>query len=142
MSGSLLLLEGVSEQEIVAELKFDGVAVSLLYRDGLLHQGATRGDGVQGDDITVNLRTIPTIPLRLDSFFARELQGSAREIEVRGEVFMRKEDFERLNDGRPDEDRFANPRNATAGTLETAGFRRSCPTQNVLCCLLSERAGG
>ncbi|NTV16823.1 MAG: NAD-dependent DNA ligase LigA [Chlorobiaceae bacterium] len=114
----LLLLEGVSDQEIVGELKFDGVAVSLLYRDGLLHQGATRGDGVQGDDITVNLRTIPTIPLRLDSFFARELQGSAREIEVRGEVFMRKEDFERLNDGRPDEDRFANPRNATAGSLK------------------------
>jgi DNA ligase (NAD+) len=114
----LLLLEGVSEQEIVGELKFDGVAVSLLYRDGLLHQGATRGDGVQGDDITVNLRTIPTIPLRLDSFFAQKLQGSDREIEVRGEVFMRKEDFDRLNEGRPDEDRFANPRNATAGTLK------------------------
>lgn len=114
----LLLLEGVQEQEIVAELKFDGVAVSLIYRDGLLVQGATRGDGVQGDDITVNIKTISTIPLRLNSALVTELQGESREIEVRGEVYMTKEDFEALNETRPEEDRFANPRNATAGTLK------------------------
>ncbi len=105
----LIALEGVDEQEMVAELKFDGVAISLLYRDGLLVRGATRGDGVQGDDITVNIRTIPTVPLKI---------GDVGEIEVRGEVFMRKEDFEQLNESRPEEERFANPRNATAGTLK------------------------
>lgn len=119
----LLREEGIEDGEMVAELKFDGVAVSLLYRDGLLVQGATRGDGVQGDDITVNLRTIPTIPLRFEASFAEKLQGSDREIEVRGEVFMRKEDFERLNESRPEEDRFANPRNATAGTLKLQDSR-------------------
>ncbi len=114
----LLLEEGIGEQEMVAELKFDGVAVSLIYRNGLLVQGATRGDGVQGDDITVNLRTISAIPLRLETPVAETYQGSDREIEVRGEVFMRKDDFARLNESRPEEDRFANPRNATAGTLK------------------------
>ena len=114
----LLVLEGVHQQEMVAELKFDGVAVSLLYRNGLLVRGATRGDGVQGDDITPNIKTIPTVLLRLpdsDTLFA---ESDDNEIEVRGEVFMRKEDFEQLNDSRPEEDRFANPRNATAGTLK------------------------
>ncbi|MCF8217243.1 MAG: NAD-dependent DNA ligase LigA [Chlorobium sp.] len=116
--GKLLKDEGVEEREMVAELKFDGVAVSLIYRDGLLVRGATRGDGIRGDDITVNLRTIGTIPLRLDSGLIAGLQGEAREIEVRGEVFIRKDDFERLNEGRLEEDRFANSRNATAGTLK------------------------
>ncbi|MEI7695278.1 MAG: NAD-dependent DNA ligase LigA [Chlorobium sp.] len=105
----LLALEGVDGQEMVAELKFDGVAISLLYRDGLLVRGATRGDGVQGDDITANIKTIPTVPLKID------FPG---DVEVRGEVFMRKEDFEQLNESRPEEDRFANPRNATAGALK------------------------
>jgi DNA ligase (NAD+) len=114
----LLLLEGVAEQEMVAELKFDGVAISLIYRDGLLVRGATRGDGRQGDDITANLKTISTIPLRLEGLFVADLQGKDREIEVRGEVYMRKDDFKWLNESRPEEDRFANPRNATAGTLK------------------------
>lgn len=114
----LLALEGVHEQEMVAELKFDGVAISLIYRDGILIQGATRGDGLQGDDITVNLKTISSIPLRLESSLVADIQADNHEIEVRGEVYMLKEDFERLNDTRPDEDRFANPRNATAGTLK------------------------
>ena len=114
----LLALEGVTQQDMVAELKFDGVAISLLYRDGMLVRGATRGDGRQGDEITVNLKTISTIPLRLDGLLVTDLQGEEREVEVRGEVFMRKEDFERLNESRPEEDRFANPRNATAGTLK------------------------
>lgn len=114
----LLHEEGIEKQEMVAELKFDGVAVGLVYRDGLLVQGATRGDGVRGDDITVNLRTISTIPLRIEASLAEKHQGPDREIEVRGEVFMRKDDFDSLNEGRPEEDRFANPRNATAGTLK------------------------
>lgn len=114
----LLHEEGIEKQEMVAELKFDGVAVALVYRDGLLVQGATRGDGVRGDDITVNLRTISTIPLRIEASLAEKHQGPDREIEVRGEVFMRKDDFDSLNEGRPEEDRFANPRNATAGTLK------------------------
>lgn len=114
----LLHEEGIEKQEMVAELKFDGVAVGLVYRDGLLVQGATRGDGVRGDDITVNLRTISTIPLRIEAPLAEKHQGPDREIEVRGEVFMRKDDFDSLNEGRPEEDRFANPRNATAGTLK------------------------
>jgi DNA ligase (NAD+) len=114
----LLLLEGVVEQQVVAELKFDGVAISLMYRDGILVRGATRGDGRQGDDITANLKTITSIPLRLESPFMDDIQSDHREIEVRGEVFMLKEDFTWLNESRPDEDRFANPRNATAGTLK------------------------
>ena len=115
----LVEAEGGGTPEYVAELKFDGVAISLLYRDGLLVRGSTRGDGRQGDEITANLRTIPSIPLRLDSpggsLFDSVVSG---EIEVRGEVYMRKDDFERLNDERPEEERFANPRNATAGTLK------------------------
>jgi DNA ligase (NAD+) len=115
----LVEAEGGGTPEYVAELKFDGVAISLLYRDGLLVRGSTRGDGRQGDEITANLRTIPSIPLRLDSpggsLFDSVVSG---EIEVRGEVYMRKADFDRLNDERPEEERFANPRNATAGTLK------------------------
>ena len=115
----LVEAEGGGTPEYVAELKFDGVAISLLYRDGLLVRGSTRGDGRQGDEITANLRTIPSIPLRLDSpggsLFNSVVSG---EIEVRGEVYMRKDDFERLNDERPEEEQFANPRNATAGTLK------------------------
>ncbi|MGC8775382.1 MAG: NAD-dependent DNA ligase LigA [Chlorobaculum sp.] len=115
----LVAAEGGSTPEYVAELKYDGVAISLLYRDGLLVRGSTRGDGRQGDEITANLRTIPSIPLRLEMpdlpLFGTALSG---EVEVRGEVYMRKDDFERLNEERPEEERFANPRNATAGTLK------------------------
>ncbi len=119
----LLALEGVHEQDMVAELKFDGVAISLMYRKGVLVRGATRGDGLQGDDITANIKTIPTIPLRLTDFGSLFAQGEESEVEVRGEVFMRKEDFEQLNDSRPEEDRFANPRNATAGSLKLQDSR-------------------
>ena len=117
----LLPEEHRDSPEFVAELKFDGVAVSLLYRDGLLVRGATRGDGSQGDDITGNIRTIRSVPLRLGNPSGsgegvERYEG--REIEVRGEVFMTKTDFAVLNEGRPEEERFANPRNATAGTLK------------------------
>ncbi|NTU91951.1 MAG: NAD-dependent DNA ligase LigA [Chlorobiaceae bacterium] len=114
----LVEAEGGSNPEFVAELKFDGVAISLLYRDGVLVRGSTRGDGTRGDDITANLKTIPAIPLRLQSAGGPLFGTMQGEIEVRGEVFMRKADFEKLNETRPEEDRFANPRNATAGTLK------------------------
>jgi DNA ligase (NAD+) len=99
----------------VAELKFDGVALALKYRDGTLVQGATRGDGTQGDDITQNVRTIRSIPLRL-----RNPKGSPANIEVRGEAFMHKKDFAAMNRQREGagEKLFVNPRNATAGTLK------------------------
>jgi DNA ligase (NAD+) len=116
--GRLLEAEGIRNRDMVAELKFDGVAVSLLYRDGFLVRGATRGDGRRGDDITLNLRTVPTVPLRLGTLDTPFSNGEGREVEVRGEVFMQKKDFTELNDTRPEEDRFANPRNATAGTLK------------------------
>ena len=101
--------------EYVAELKFDGIAVSLTYENGLLVRGATRGDGERGDNITPNIRTIRSIPLRL--FEKKGLPGN---IEVRGEVFMPKKGFEKLNRMQEsrDEKLFANPRNATAGTLK------------------------
>ncbi|MGG5252450.1 NAD-dependent DNA ligase LigA [Neobacillus sp. SM06] len=94
----------------VCELKIDGLAVSLKYEDGLFVQGATRGDGTIGEDITSNLRTIKSIPLRLRENVT---------IEVRGEAFMPKRSFEALNKAKEErgEEPFANPRNAAAGSL-------------------------
>ncbi len=99
----------------VAELKFDGVAIALKYRDGVFVQGATRGDGTQGDDITHNLRTIRSLPLRL-----RTDDPTLRTIEVRGEAFMHRDEFARMNSQRVagDERTFINPRNTTSGTLK------------------------
>ena len=96
--------------EYVCELKIDGLAVSLLYEDGQFVKGATRGDGRIGEDITVNLRTIHAIPLKLKD---------AVTLEVRGEVFMPKRSFHALNEQRSGkgEELFANPRNAAAGSL-------------------------
>ncbi|MCD6362466.1 MAG: NAD-dependent DNA ligase LigA [Synergistetes bacterium] len=98
--------------EYVAEHKIDGVSVSLVYENGVFVLGATRGDGVIGEDVTANLRTIKTLPLRL----IRNVSGK---LEVRGEVFMTKEEFARLNREREEEGLppFANPRNAAAGSL-------------------------
>ncbi len=99
----------------VAELKFDGVAISLRYRDGVFAQGATRGDGNQGDDISHNLKTIRSLPLRL------RLENRAPEtIEVRGEAFMHRAEFEEMNRQRAvaGEKTFINPRNATSGALK------------------------
>lgn len=98
----------------VVELKLDGVSVSLVYRDGALVRGATRGDGARGDDVTANIRTIRSIPLRLDP------PHDHASVEVRGEVFMPRAGFERLNHERKrsGEQPFANPRNAAAGSLK------------------------
>ena len=98
--------------EYVAELKTDGVALSLVYENSLLVRAATRGNGVQGDEVTANARTIRTVPLKL-----REPGISC---EVRGEVYMRLSDFGALNRFQESEGRtlFANPRNSTAGTLK------------------------
>lgn len=106
---------GASTVRYVCELKFDGVAVSLRYENDLLVQGATRGDGTQGDDITQNLKTIRSIPLRL-----RSAGNGYSSVEVRGEVYMKRADFQRMNEERElaGEKTFVNPRNSAAGTLK------------------------
>ena len=104
---------GKDEIEYAAEPKFDGLAISLLYDSGRFVQGATRGDGYTGEDVTANLRTVRSIPLKL-----RGARPPAS-IEVRGEIIMYKADFERLNVRQRErgEKEFANPRNAAAGSL-------------------------
>jgi DNA ligase (NAD+) len=105
--------------EYVAELKFDGLAISLRYEHGVLVQAATRGDGEVGEDVTQNIRTVGQIPLKLHG---RDIPPV---LEVRGEVYMRRDDFERLNEsqrekiagGAKNEKTFVNPRNAAAGAV-------------------------
>jgi DNA ligase (NAD+) len=113
---------GLSEADpavnYVAELKFDGLAMSLRYENGVLVQAATRGDGETGEEVTANIRTIGQIPLRLPD-------NAPAVLEVRGEVYMRRDDFEALNErqrqriaaGRKGEKTFVNPRNAAAGAV-------------------------
>ena len=98
--------------DMVCELKIDGLAVSLIYENGVLVQGATRGNGTTGEDVTRNLRTIRTIPLSLKGFVPMHL-------EVRGEVYLPIEEFRRLNEDRAEkgEPLYANPRNTGAGTI-------------------------
>ncbi|HNG65672.1 MAG TPA: NAD-dependent DNA ligase LigA [Thauera aminoaromatica] len=95
-----------------AELKFDGLAISLRYEDGVLVQAATRGDGETGEDVTSNVRTVKAIPLRL-------LGEAPPVLEVRGEIYLRRDDFERLNARQAEagEKIFVNPRNAAAGSI-------------------------
>jgi len=99
--------------EYAVEPKFDGLAVALHYQRGIFVQGATRGDGSSGEDVSANLRTIRAIPMRLASEHPPEW------LEVRGEVLMLRRDFERLNElARENGDKtFVNPRNAAAGSL-------------------------
>ncbi len=99
----------------VCEVKFDGVSLTLRYQKGLLSVGATRGDGTQGDNITNNVKTIRSIPLRLEI-----ADKSFQDCEVRGEVVMFRKDFERMNEEREraGEKTFINPRNSVAGTLK------------------------
>ncbi len=100
--------------EYVCELKFDGVAIGLRYENGIFVQAVTRGDGVQGDDVTANVKTIKSIPLKLKG------NDYPREFEVRGEVFLHHKIFEKINAERVDigEAPFANPRNSASGTLK------------------------
>jgi len=103
---------GLAGLEYICELKIDGLAVSLLYEDGVFVRGATRGDGRIGEDVTANLRTIRSLPLKLGEAIPGRL-------EVRGEVLMTREQFAALNEEREEaeEPLFANPRNAAAGSL-------------------------
>ncbi|MEM0940325.1 MAG: NAD-dependent DNA ligase LigA [Bacteroidota bacterium] len=105
---------GTDHYEYIGELKFDGVAISLRYEDGILQKGITRGDGNQGDDITTNIKTIRSIPLKIKGW------SPSKAFEARGEVFMPKEAFLELNKLRRNngETLLANPRNTTSGTLK------------------------
>ncbi len=108
---------GMSGDVVYAvEPKLDGVAVELVYLEGMLVSGSTRGDGYTGEDVTANVRTIRAIPLKLNSVGAF---GQASLIDVRGEIFMNRADFDRLNRSREEEglSSFANPRNASAGSI-------------------------
>jgi DNA ligase (NAD+) len=99
--------------EYVCELKYDGVAIGLTYKKGILVQAVTRGDGEKGDDVTANIRTIRSIPLKLQGDFPEEF-------EIRGEIIMPRAGFEKLNKDREEqgESGFANPRNAAAGSIK------------------------
>jgi len=103
----------------VAELKIDGLSIALTYVDGRLTRGATRGDGVRGEDVTANVRTIRAIPLSLRAPAGSERPPLAGRIEVRGEVFLPRASFARMNQEREEsgEPLFMNPRNAAAGTM-------------------------
>ncbi|MDR1896452.1 MAG: NAD-dependent DNA ligase LigA [Prevotellaceae bacterium] len=105
---------GTDAVEYVCELKFDGTAIGLTYLNGTLFRAVTRGDGEQGDDVTANVRTIKSIPLKLRG------TDYPQEFEIRGEIFMPLASFDRLNGERSDRGHtpFANPRNAAAGTLK------------------------
>lgn len=125
----LELLDAAPAVEYVAEPKFDGLAMSLRYENGVLVQAATRGDGETGEDVTQNIRTIGQIPLKIESSPLRTGDSSLPPIppvlEVRGEVYMRRDDFEALNErqrqriaaGEKGEKTFVNPRNAAAGAV-------------------------
>jgi len=105
---------GKNKPSYMVELKIDGVAISLIYENGILTAGVTRGDGEKGDDVTQNLKTVGGVPLKLNTKKPPAL------LEVRGEVYMARANFARLNEQRVKEglDKFANPRNSTAGSLK------------------------
>ncbi len=121
--------------EYVCELKYDGVAISLSYRDGMLVRAVTRGDGEQGDDVTRNVKTIRSIPLKL--------HGTAypSDFDIRGEIFLPREGFDKMNRLREEsgETVFANPRNAAAGTLKLQNS--SVVSKRPLDCFLYYMAG-
>jgi len=100
--------------EIIAELKYDGTSISLVYEDGRLIRAVTRGDGTRGDDVTANIKTIRSIPLKLRG------NDYPREFEIRGEVLLPWPEFDRINKEREEQEEplFANPRNAASGTLK------------------------
>jgi DNA ligase (NAD+) len=108
------LLKSNDEIEYTVEPKYDGLAIELTYRNGLLYKASTRGDGYEGEDVTQNIRTIKSVPMNIS-----EVSGVPAEIDIRGEVYMDIEDFENLNKEREKkgEPIFANPRNAAAGSV-------------------------
>jgi DNA ligase (NAD+) len=114
-------LAGGSQPDYVAELKIDGLSLSLQYQSGVLTRGVTRGDGRIGEEVTQNARTIRSVPLRLKTD-AKKIEG---EVEVRGEVFIPLEVFRKTNEEREEqgEPRFANPRNAAAGAIRQLDSR-------------------
>lgn len=116
--------------EFACEPKLDGIAVSLLYRDGLLVRGATRGDGSTGEDITHNVRTVASIPLRLRG------SGYPAVLEVRGEIYLPRAGFEALNEAarQRGEKTFVNPRNAAAGSLRQLDARITAQRPLQMCC--------
>ena len=112
---NFLAREGITDPqfEYVVEPKIDGLAISLIYRDGVFERGATRGNGEVGEDVTHNLKTMPSVPLRL------EMDDPPPMVEVRGEVYMSLSDFAKLNERRAEAglSTFMNPRNSAAGTI-------------------------
>ena len=111
-------LSGRSQVEYVGELKLDGLSMSLIYEHGVLARGVTRGDGTEGEDVTANVKTIRSVPLRISQSKLASIGNPAR-FEVRGEVVMPRRAFEKLNAQREaaGEPKFANPRNSAAGTM-------------------------
>ncbi|WOE81476.1 NAD-dependent DNA ligase LigA [Pseudomonas protegens] len=124
------LFGGGAAVEYSCEPKLDGLAVSLLYQNGVLVRGATRGDGTTGEDISVNVRTVRNIPLKLQG------SGWPATLEVRGEVFMSKAGFERLNAAQLESGgkTFANPRNAAAGSLRQLDSKITASRPLEFCC--------
>lgn len=124
--------------EYICELKFDGLAVSLTYSDGVLVAGATRGDGSRGENITENLRTVKTIPLNLHHAGHGSLDSKSipRTIEVRGEVILFHDEFHRINEERETsgEPTFANPRNAAAGSVRQLDSRITAKRRLTMFC--------
>jgi len=122
---------GVEAVEYTAEPKFDGLSVELVYERGLFVRGATRGDGLIGEDVTVNLRTLRSLPLRL-----RAEANPPEHLVVRGEVYMRLEDFQKLNRRLTErgEEAFANPRNASSGSLRQLDSRITKERPLVITC--------
>ena len=108
------LLKSDEDIEYTVEPKYDGLAIELTYKDGLLYKASTRGDGYEGEDVTTNIRTLKSVPIKIG-----EVGRTPDEIDIRGEVYMDIKDFESLNRGREKkgEPSFANPRNAAAGSI-------------------------
>jgi DNA ligase (NAD+) len=117
-------LSGRARVEYVGELKLDGLSMALTYEEGVLTHGVTRGDGFEGEDVTPNVKTIRSVPLRIDPKRAKAI-GDARRFEVRGEVILPRKAFEQTNAQREaaGEPRFANPRNAAAGSMRQLDSR-------------------